>query len=188
MEDFWNPSFDIERRADGSILMAQKDALPPHLPTLPASLRRWAGERADQTWLAERRAIGAAGWREVSYAQGLAAVREIGAGLLALGLGPDRPLLILSENSVDHALMGMAAMYAGVPYAPLSTAYSLVSTDHGKLRESLTEGVDEARKTMEDLAQAGISMKDVTDRLLEEGVILFAEAFDKLLDAVEKAR
>ena len=60
--------------------------------------------------------------------------------------------------------------------------------DHGKLRESLTEGVDEARETMEKLAQAGISMKDVTDRLLEEGVVLFAEAFDKLLGAVEKAR
>ena len=60
--------------------------------------------------------------------------------------------------------------------------------DHGKLRESLTEGVQEARETMEKLAQAGISMKEVTDRLLEEGVVLFDEAFDKLLDAVEKAR
>jgi len=60
--------------------------------------------------------------------------------------------------------------------------------DHGKLRESLTEGVQDARETMEKLAQTGISMKEVTDRLLEEGVVLFAEAFDKLLDAVEKAR
>jgi transaldolase/glucose-6-phosphate isomerase len=65
---------------------------------------------------------------------------------------------------------------------------ALAFRDHGKLRESLTEGVEEARETMEKLAQAGISMKDVTDRLLEEGVVLFAEAFDKLLDAVEKAK
>jgi transaldolase/glucose-6-phosphate isomerase len=60
--------------------------------------------------------------------------------------------------------------------------------DHGKLRESLTEGVDAAGEIMEKLEQAGISMKEVTDRLLEEGVDIFAVAFDKLLDAVEKAR
>ena len=65
---------------------------------------------------------------------------------------------------------------------------ALAFRDHGKLRESLIEGVDEARETMEKLVRAGISMKVVTDRLLEEGVVLFAEAFDKLLDAVEKAR
>jgi transaldolase/glucose-6-phosphate isomerase len=60
--------------------------------------------------------------------------------------------------------------------------------DHGKLRESLTEGVDEARETMEKLEQTGISMKEVTDRLLEEGVETFEVAFDKLLSTVEKAR
>jgi transaldolase/glucose-6-phosphate isomerase len=64
---------------------------------------------------------------------------------------------------------------------------ALAFLDHGKLRESITEGVEGARETMEKLAQAGISMKEVTDRLLEEGVVLFAEAFDKLLNAVEKA-
>jgi transaldolase/glucose-6-phosphate isomerase len=67
-------------------------------------------------------------------------------------------------------------------------ATALAFRDHGTLRESITEGVEEASETMEKLAQAGISMKEVTDRLLEEGVVLFAEAFDKLLDAVEKAR
>jgi transaldolase/glucose-6-phosphate isomerase len=60
--------------------------------------------------------------------------------------------------------------------------------DHGKLRESLTEGVDEARETMEKLEQTGISMKEVTDRLLDEGVETFEVAFDKLLSTVEKAR
>ncbi len=60
--------------------------------------------------------------------------------------------------------------------------------DHGKLRESLTEGVDAAGEIMEKLEQAGISMKEVTDRLLEEGVEIFEVAFDKLLGAVEKAR
>ena len=59
--------------------------------------------------------------------------------------------------------------------------------DHGKLRASLTEDVDAARKTMEDLAKAGISMKEVTDKLLLDGVNLFADAFKKLLDAAAKS-
>jgi transaldolase len=59
--------------------------------------------------------------------------------------------------------------------------------DHGKLRASLTEDVDAARKTMEDMARAGISMKEVTDKLLLDGVNLFADAFKKLLDAAGKS-
>jgi transaldolase len=58
--------------------------------------------------------------------------------------------------------------------------------DHGKLRASLTENVEAARKTMENLAKAGISMKEVTDKLLVDGVKLFADAFKQLLDATGK--
>jgi len=58
--------------------------------------------------------------------------------------------------------------------------------DHGKPRASLEQDVDAAHKTMLDLARAGISMKEVTDQLTEDGVKLFADAFDKLLAAVEK--
>ncbi len=59
--------------------------------------------------------------------------------------------------------------------------------DHGKLRNSLTEDIPGAQKTMDDLAKAGISMKQVTDKLTDDGVKLFADAFDKLLAAVEKS-
>ncbi len=59
--------------------------------------------------------------------------------------------------------------------------------DHGKLRKSLTEDIPGAQKTMDDLAKAGISMKEVTDKLTEDGVKLFADAFDKLLAAVERS-
>jgi transaldolase / glucose-6-phosphate isomerase len=58
--------------------------------------------------------------------------------------------------------------------------------DHGQLRESLTENIDAAKRTMQDLAKVGISIKEVTDKLTDDGVRLFAEAFDKLLEAVEK--
>jgi transaldolase/glucose-6-phosphate isomerase len=59
--------------------------------------------------------------------------------------------------------------------------------DHGKLRPSLTEDLASAHKTMETAAKAGISMKEVTDKLTDDGVRLFSEAFDKLLAAVEKS-
>jgi feruloyl-CoA synthase len=129
---FWAPRFEIDRRADGCILMRQPDALPSHPRTLPDSLVGWAAERPAQVWLAERQG---AGWREVTYGAALPRVRRLATALLGLGLGAQRPLLILSGSSIDHALLAMAAMYAGIPYAPVSTAYSLVSTDHARLRD-----------------------------------------------------
>ncbi|MCA0425717.1 MAG: feruloyl-CoA synthase, partial [Proteobacteria bacterium] len=69
-----------------------------------------------------------------SYRETLDVVRHLASGLIARGLDAERPLVILSGNSVDHALLGLAALYAGVPYCPVSPAYSLVSSDHGKLK------------------------------------------------------
>jgi transaldolase/glucose-6-phosphate isomerase len=59
--------------------------------------------------------------------------------------------------------------------------------DHGRPRPSLTEDIESANRTMETVAKVGISMKEVTDKLTDDGVRLFAEAFDKLLKAVEKS-
>ncbi|MDF1728249.1 MAG: AMP-binding protein [Sulfitobacter sp.] len=131
--DFWSPEFDITTRPDGTILMAQKQPLPDHLPTLADYLDKWADATPDQPWIARRAAGGA--WRKITYAEARDAARRIGAGLLALGLGPERPLLILSGNSLEHALLGAACFYVGIPYAPVSPAYSLVSQDHGKLKD-----------------------------------------------------
>lgn len=133
---FWQPEFEIETRPDGTILMRQKGELGDVPRALPDLLVHWAGKVPDRPYLAERDASGA--WRTLSYADVLGQVRALGQGLLEAGLGPDRPLLILSRNSVDHALLGLAAQYAGVPYAPISTAYSLVSSDFAKLRDIAT--------------------------------------------------
>ena len=130
--DFWTPEFDYEQRDDGSVLMKQRGKLAPYLPTLADYLDHWADATPDQTWIA-RRAHGG-DWTRITYAEARAKARAIGASLLEMGLGPDRPLLILSENSLEHALLGAACFYVGVPYAPLSPAYSLVSKDHGKLK------------------------------------------------------
>ncbi|MCR8827828.1 feruloyl-CoA synthase [Pseudosulfitobacter koreensis] len=130
---FWAPTFDYETRADGTILMRQQEPLPTHPQLLADYLDHWASVAPDRTWIARRKDGG--DWQRVSYAQARDKARRLGAALLDLGLGHDRPLLILSENSLEHALLGLAAVYVGVPYAPLATAYSLVSEDHGKIRE-----------------------------------------------------
>ena len=101
--------------------------------------RRTAPER---TFLAQRDAQG--NWRKLSYAQVLSDVRRIGAALLRRGLSPDKPIVVLSGNDIEHALLGLAATYVGIPYAPISPAYSLMSSDFGKLRmivELLTPGL-----------------------------------------------
>ena len=131
--DFWSPTFDITTRDDGTILMEQTKALPEHLPTLANYLDKWADAAPDLPWLARRDDQG--GWRKITYGAARTAARQIGSTLLQMGLGPDRPLLILSGNSLEHGLLGAACFYVGIPFAPVSPAYSLVSKDHGKLRD-----------------------------------------------------
>ncbi|MCB1331916.1 MAG: AMP-binding protein, partial [Maritimibacter sp.] len=87
-------------------------------------------------WMAER-APGAEGrggdWQKVTYGEALSYVRSIAQALLDLGLSTERPLVILSGNSIPHALMALGAQYVGIPSAALAPAYSLASTDHSKL-------------------------------------------------------
>jgi feruloyl-CoA synthase len=78
---------------------------------------------------------GSEGWRTVTYGEAVAGAESIGQGLLDLGLGASRPLLVLSGNSVDHLLMMLGALNAGVPVVPTSTAYSLQSKDHARIRQ-----------------------------------------------------
>lgn len=130
---FWSPVFDYEHRPDGTILMRQVDPLPDHMPLVADYVDHWADTTPAATWMARRE--GGGDWRRISYGQARDMARHIGSALLGLGLGPDRPLLVLSENSLEHALLGLACTYAGIPYAPVSPAYSLVSKDHGKLRD-----------------------------------------------------
>jgi len=132
----------VARRADGAILLRARDALGPYPDKLTERLAHWAANAPDRAFLAQRTASGE--WRTLTYADALARARAIGQALLDRRLSPDRPLAILSENDIEHALLALAAMHVGVPYAPISPAYSLVATDHGKLRyliELLTPGL-----------------------------------------------
>jgi feruloyl-CoA synthase len=95
-------------------------------------LVRWARDRPDATFLAERDRDG--GWTTLCYLDALTAVEGIASGLLERGATPDRPVMILSDNSINTGLLALAAMHAGVPVAPVSSAYSLQSTSFDRLR------------------------------------------------------
>src|SRR5882672_12362035 len=132
----------VDRRPDGTIHLTSPHALPPYPAKLTERLDYWAATAPERIFLAQRDAGG--GWRTVTYAQALDQVRRIGAALLTRDLSPERPVAILSGNDIEHALIGLAAMYVGIPYAPISPAYALISQDFGKLRsifELLTPGL-----------------------------------------------
>ncbi len=129
---FAAPDIVRTERPGGGFILASRVPAPPHLRCLGDALTGWAVATPDRTLFAEREPAGT--WRRVTYAGALQIVRSLGQALLDLGLGPRRPLLVLSGNSIDHALLALAAMHVGVPVAPLSPAYSLISTDHAKLR------------------------------------------------------
>src|SRR5574341_1777648 len=121
----------VDRRADGTQVLRSPQPLRAYERCAGEWLVKWARRSPERTFLAER--AGDA-WRKVSYAQALDAARRIGQALLERGLGLDKPLAILCDNSVDHALLALGAMHAGVPVAPISPAYSLMSKDFAKLK------------------------------------------------------
>src|SRR3984957_11152503 len=122
----------VERRSDGAILMRSPHPLPAFPQKLTERLVHWANATPDCVFLAQRDISGA--WRTLTYADALTKVRAIAAALLARGLSPERPIAILSGNDIEHALIGLAAMRVGIPYAPISVPYSLLSKDFGKLK------------------------------------------------------
>ncbi|MCA8902213.1 MAG: feruloyl-CoA synthase [Hyphomonas sp.] len=125
---------EVDRRPDGTIYLDSGQPLKGCPPHMLAPLVKWAAEAPDRVWLAERPKEGGEGWREVTYAQGLAAVKRLAQGLLDAGAGPDAPLMILSANSVDHALIKYAAMWTGSAVVPVTPAYALLSEDLGRLK------------------------------------------------------
>ncbi|HPE62462.1 MAG TPA: AMP-binding protein, partial [Thiolinea sp.] len=131
-----------EDRPDGSILIRSRLPLPDYPRALTDRLDQWAAKQPDRILFADRPDGG--DWRKVSYAETVAMSSALGEYLLQHGLSTERPLVILAENSVEHALLALGAMRAGIPYAPVSTPYALASQDYGKLRhvfELLTPGM-----------------------------------------------
>src|SRR5438876_686890 len=122
---------EIERRRDGAMILRSPLKLGGHARAVGEWLERWARETPERTFLAERR-DGA--WRKLSYREALGLARRTAQGLLDRRLDASRPLVILSDNSIDHAVLALGAMHVGVPVAPVSPAYSLMSKNFSKLK------------------------------------------------------
>src|SRR5262249_41402771 len=123
----------VDQRADGTIVLKSRIPLMAYDKHIPASLAKWAKDAPQRTWLAQRAGAGRQ-WRRVSYGEAKHTVDALTQALLNLEVAPGSPLAILSGNSIEHALMTMAAMQARLPVAPVSPAYSLMSQDHLKLK------------------------------------------------------
>jgi len=122
---------EVTYHADGSMVLRSPHALAAFPATLGDRLRFWAEMAPQRPFLGERAGDG---WRVVTFGEAHTAARRIGAALLLRGLGPRRPLVILSDNGIDNALLQLAAMQVGVPAVPVSPAYSLMSQDLANLR------------------------------------------------------
>ncbi|MBV9065906.1 MAG: feruloyl-CoA synthase [Methylobacteriaceae bacterium] len=136
------PDVAVERRADGTTLVRSNYGFGPVETCMTDYLVRYAREVPDRVFVAKRGADGE--WVKLTYAQTLARVERIGAGLLSRDLSTQRPIAILSENDIEHLLLALAAMHVGIPFAPISVAYSTVSKDFSKLRfilDLLTPGL-----------------------------------------------
>src|SRR6476660_5501452 len=133
---FAMPAIVVDRRSDGSIILKSIEALRPSVRCVGDWLEHWARETPERIFLGERASVEAP-WTTVTYKDALRQVRAIAAWILAEGLSAAHPLVILSDNSVDHALLALATMHAGVPVTAISQAYSLMSRDFDKLKRMI---------------------------------------------------
>ncbi len=131
----------LHEGSQGAQYLKADQPLGEHALRITDRLVHWAQTRPQQTFMARRvkNADGSSGdWRHISYAQALASARNIAQALLDRGLNAERPVVILSENDLEHALLALGCIYAGVPFCPVSPAYSIVSQDYDKLRHVLS--------------------------------------------------
>jgi feruloyl-CoA synthase len=157
-ETFAAPDTTIEHRPDGAIILRARRELGDYEPSIAGVLRTRAAEHPDRTLAAQRGAGDR--WETLSYGEARARADALAQALLDLGLGPERPLMVLSANSIEHLLLSLGAYTAGVPVMPISVAYSLMSTDHARIR------------AIAELTQPGLIFADD------------AEPFAKALDAL----
>jgi feruloyl-CoA synthase len=134
---FATPEIVADRRADGSIWLKSTAPLQQGARCVGDWLEHWARQAPERIFLGERSSVDAP-WTTVTYQDALRQARSIAAWVLAQGLSAEHPLVVLSDNSIDHALFALAAMHVGVPIAAISPAYSLVSKDFDKLKSTIS--------------------------------------------------
>src|SRR5262245_51165126 len=153
----------VRRGANGVVYLQSTLNLGAYPERITDRLERWAERTPDRVFLAQRGASGA--WRTLTYADALLRTRRLGQALVDRGLSETRPLLILSGNSIEHALLALAAMHTGVVYAPIAPAYSLHGGDFAALRR-IVEAIDPALVFADD----GPAFERVFTEVLPHGI------------------
>ena len=183
-----------EQRPDGSFLLHSKIPLSPFPYRLTDRMRQWSAHTPDRVFMGRRDPSGA--WKTLTYSQAFQMVQHLGQALLDRGVSVQKPLAILSGNSIEHALLALAAMHTGLPHSSISTGYSLRSTDFSKLRHALgllDPGlifVDDAKKYDKALQHTGEGIEIVTviNRGKKEGLTPFEAMLETTVTAgVERA-
>ena len=158
------PDIVVRRDPDGTIRAHSPHPLGPYPERLTEKLDFWAARAPERCFLAERDREGA--WTRLTYGEARTRVRRIAQAFVQRGLSADRTVLILSGNSIEHALLALAAMYAGVPYAPAAPAYSLLVRDHSTLRQ-LVETMRPGLIFAEDGVAFEAALRDVAGESIE---------------------
>jgi feruloyl-CoA synthase len=125
----------VETRADGVVVVRSAQPLPPYPASWIDRLEHWARQAPERAFLAER-AVGG-GWRKLKFGEAYDKAMRVGSALLARGASVERPILILSGNDIEHGLISLGGMAVNAPTCPISTAYSLISKDLGKLKAAI---------------------------------------------------
>ena len=122
----------LEVRADGIQVLRSTEPLGPYPERITDRLEQWAREVPDRTFVAKR--VNGGDWRRISYAEMLQRAQAVGQALVNRGLSAERPVVILSDNDLEHLTLVMGALWVGVPHATISSAYSVIAQDYGKLK------------------------------------------------------
>jgi feruloyl-CoA synthase len=185
----------VEHSPDGSIYMRPSLKLAEYPTKLTDRLDEWAAREPSRVFLAQRKNDG--NWRTLGYAEFRASARAIAQALLNRGLSVERPVAVLSGNDIEHALIEMGAMYAGIPYSPVSPAYSLLSSDFGRLRHVfrlLTPGLvfaadgEKYRRAIEAVMPSDATLVVTTNRIEGRATEFFSDlAATPVTEAVDKS-
>lgn len=132
-QTFWIPDIVVRRGEGGVTYVEQREPLPAYPDRITERLFEWARRVPDRTLYAERGPDGE--WRRLSFRQAVDTTMRLGQFLLDAGLSAERPLAILSGNDLEHAMLALAAVHVGIPYAAVSPAYSLVGKDFSRLKQ-----------------------------------------------------
>ena len=178
--------------APGVHYLKADQALADYPVRMTDRLQHWAETAPDRVFIARREKLASGstgGWKEISYAQAWASARSIAQALIDRGLNAERPVAILSENDLEHALLSLGCLVAGVPFVPTSPPYSLVSQDYDKLRhvlKTVTPGLVFAADATRYAKAITATVGAETDVILMHGELSdrASTSFQSLLDTV----